>query len=569
MVFLSNREPEFNQFVLSFLTKYEDVKVYDYLNSSKGKKRLKTIKEKRELFVSFKEGVIFSRGLLDLIPQGYYVLEDISKGDALKVPELSLDEIKKTLSVFELRDDQAVAVAKCLGVKRGVIQMPTATGKSAIITSVLKRLHEVNPDMHSLVIAPTLSTVENIQNSFKANNLDSSIYGHPDKEIVSPITVSLVQSLVGTDITLDNINAVVYDECLSGHSRILMPDGSEKYLADVYGDDSIKQVLTFNLETKQYEVKDIVRKIRTEYDDRFWRVYAEDLTGKHKRIGVSVTPNHKIYIKDKGYIRADEIEIGDLVKVDVSNIRYSDIFESTTYAQVIRISPNIGKFAKYKYNLEVADNHNYFADKILVSNCHHLKCDTWNQLNMMLPNVEYALGFSALSIDKSDIYKNDIRFIDYDSALIIGSSGKVIMHMDADYYIKNKIIATPIIFRVKHDELFLPEGADESDWQLSVKKGLMSEDRTDKIAKITSIFTENNRKVLILVSEKDFAFKICSKLADYGVTDFGISFGSGQGYLFSGFYPPKDDKSEIKFKTENSLKVIEKLGKGDVKVLIT
>ena len=46
------------------------------------------------------------------------------------------------------------------------------------------------------------------------------------------------------------------------------------------------------------------------------------------------------------------------------------------------------------YNLEVEGNHNYFVDGVLVHNCHHIPCQTLQQLLANLPG-RYRFGLSA------------------------------------------------------------------------------------------------------------------------------------------------------------------------------
>lgn len=573
VITLSKGQEGFKDFVSKFLLKYEEVTKPDYFNSTRTKKRFKTVKERRELYTDCGSHITFSRGLLEVIPETEYKLFlsedcDFNQYDA---PPLDFETIKKTLDVFDLRDDQAVAVSKGLYLKRGVIQMPTATGKSAIITSIIKRLLERYPEMKILVLAPTLSTVKNINSTLVKNGLDSKVFGHPCKEICSEVTSSLVQSLVSLDEDssqqLKKIDAVFYDECLPANSKILLPDGTCKTILEIYSDESIQEVMSYNVTANCYEVKKILRKFRTPFDERFCKVYYEDKNSGELR-GVTCTRNHKIYTKNRGYIPAEELTSDDWIKVDYPFARNWKVLDKFTYMKVSRVSFNIGKVAPYKYNIEVEDNHNYFANDVLVSNCHHLSCDSWNKLNTLLPNVEYSLGFSALSIDKKEIYETDIRNISYNSSLIVGCSGRVLMHMDPSYYIEKGIIALPVVMRVDHS-VALPDNFDESVWAKLNKLGLMSSSRTDKVARICSIFDKYKRKVLVLISEKDYAFRLAEFLVQYGVTDFGISFGAGTGYVFKGLAPPTDESEiNIEYDKEESLSVVDKLSSDEINILI-
>lgn len=566
LVLMSKDQSNWTNFVSTYLTKYEEVTKLDYLNSTRSRKRFKTVKERRDLYTTKGEFIIFSRGILEMIPETEYTFEELVP-ETLETPDLTFDDIKVTLDAFNLRDDQIIAVNKALKVRRGVIQLPTAVGKSAIITAIIKRLQEVNPQMKSLVLAPTLSTVKNINDTFKDEGLDTTIYGHPHKIIGDHITTALVQSLLTAkdDDLLTDVNAVFYDECLPGKAKILLPYRDYKTIAEIYEDDSINEVLSFDLDERKYVVRKILRKFKTPYNDRFCRVYYKGLSDDSK-IGLTCTLNHKIYTRDKGYRPAQDL-VGEEIKVHYPNLIYSPILNEYTYRKVIRVSPNIGSKAEYKYNLEVEGTHNYFADNVLVSNCHHLKCDTWNKLNTLLPNVEYALGFSALSIDKDEIYKTNFKDLSYEAALITGSSGRVLLHMDPSYYIQRGIIALPAVMRVQ-SQIKFPEGFDESKWHEVVKQGIMSTPRTLTLVGVTSMFNKYDRKVLILVPEREYAFRIGDILVAKGVTNFGISFGAGAGYLYESHTFDEDGTIQVSYKNENSLDVLDKLSTNEINILI-
>lgn len=563
IVFLSKKESQWQDFVRQYLIKYEEVTKLDYMNSSRDRKKFKFVKERRDLYTENTDFIIFSRGILELIPSSEYEREELVS-DSLVEPRLTYEEIKTTLDSFDLRDDQVIAVSKALKVHRGVIQLPTAVGKSAIITTIIKRLQEVNPDMKSLVLAPTLSTVKNINDTLEEAGIDTAIYGHPNKEINTHTTAALVQSLLAVkdDHLLEDINAVFYDECLPSKSKILLPDHQYKSIADIYEDESINEVVAFDINSQQYVTRKILRKFRTPFNSRFCRVYYKDISGTS---GITCTLNHKIYTQELGYLSAEELEPGLHIKVHYNLL--SQVFNFATYREVVRVSPNIGSKAEYKYNLEVEGTHNYFADNVLVSNCHHLKCDTWNKLNTLLPNVEYALGFSALSIDKKEIYKTDFKDLSYNASLIIGSSGRVLLHMDPSYYIQKGIIALPAVMRIKSTITF-PEGFDESKWHEVVKQGVMSTPRTVALTKVASMFNQYNRKVLILVPEKEYAFRIGEYLVKQGVTNYGISFGAGVGYLYDSSYEDEDGSLKINYVDEDSLEVLEGLSTNKINILI-
>lgn len=563
-VLLSKSEEDYQNFINNFLVKYETVSRIDPYRSTKSHRVLRTEKVRRNLFVDQGDAISFSRGLLSVIPESEYRVTDILSKNLYQEFSADPEEIKHSLPSFDLREDQVLAVLKCLYMKRGVIQLPTAVGKSSIITATVKQILSQYPESKILVLAPTLSTVEGINKTLLRNEIDSTIFGHPNKE-VTQVTSALVQSLVSYSETcpdfLEGVNAVFYDECLPGNSQVLLSDGSTRSIKEIYEDDSINEVMSYNIETNKYEIKRILRKFKTPFNSKFWRVYYKDPVTE-KVQGASFTDNHKVYTQ-RGYVQVKDLTKEDKVKIDFPFCRCHSSMTSATYIKIIRVSPNIGSVSKYKYNLEVEDNHNYFASRLLVSNCHHLKCDTWCKLNSLLKNVEVSLGFSALSVPRSEIYLTDIRDMSYETSLIVGSTGRVLMHMDPSYYIERGIIALPIVFQI-NNHIDLPKGFDETSWSNLTKEGLMSDSRTKEVCSVARVFSHYQRKVLILVSERDYAFKIGEFLARSSMTSFGISFGAGTGYICQEL---KED-GEVCYHEVDSLSVLDSLSQGDISVVI-
>ena len=397
----------FSAFADEFLTKYETVMKPDIY--SPGRNKLKAVMEKRVLYTRKRDLARFPRGLLEFIPKEEYSVKSESKDTGNPIINVTDDQILNTIDKFKLRNDQIIAVKKCLLCKRGVIQLPTATGKSAIITSTIKIIHGYNPGFKFLVIAPTLVTVKNMYDTLIDNGVDAGIFGHPNKDFDHVVTVALVQSLASCSNYSDSsmINAVFYDEC------------------------------------------------------------------------------------------------------------------------------------------------------------HHLKCDTWNNLNMMLPNAEYSLGFSALSIDKSEIMKSDIRDLSYDASLIVGNTGRVIMHMDPSYYINKGIIAKPVVVRLKY-KYKLPEGFDESNWRELVELYISSYPRAYMFSSVVKEFSTRGRKVLVLVSEKKQAYMIGDILYKLGISRFGISFGAGKGYVPRGI----NDQEEVIYDGRDTTEVLSGISTGELDIVI-
>ena len=108
-----------------------------------------------------------------------------------------------------------------------------------------------------------------------------------------------------------------------------------------------EKVYSFNLDNNEIELKEVLELIHSSAKD----TYKLTIGGKT----VEMTSKHQVYIVDKGWTRAYNIKIGDMMlsasgdKVKITNI------EHIKYDEPINT-----------YNLAVEDNSNYFVTDIQV-----------------------------------------------------------------------------------------------------------------------------------------------------------------------------------------------------------
>lgn len=122
-----------------------------------------------------------------------------------------------------MRKYQRDAVIDALMGVRGVFVSPTASGKSAVIYSIVMFLTKIL-DLRGLVIVPSTSLVEQMRGDFidyagmnDGLDLDADthvIYSGKDKNIEKPITISTWQSLYRlNEEWFDRFDFVIGDEC--------------------------------------------------------------------------------------------------------------------------------------------------------------------------------------------------------------------------------------------------------------------------------------------------------------------------------------------------------------------
>jgi superfamily II DNA or RNA helicase len=107
------------------------------------------------------------------------------------------------------------------------------------------------------------------------------------------------------------------------------------------------------------------------------------------------TPGHPFYSEDKKrYIRAVDLTAGIRLK------KQGGLSSLTRVDRIKILEPGSdGKFGGmcpdgYVYNIEVEGNNNYFADGVLVHNCHHTPAGTWKKILETWPSSR-ILGVTA------------------------------------------------------------------------------------------------------------------------------------------------------------------------------
>ena len=187
---------------------------------------------------------------------------------------------------------------------------------------------------------------------------------------------------------LNSFDMVVFDECFSYYSKVLLEDGREEFIGKIVIEKMDVRVMSYDWETGRVEPRRIVRHLCNGMRQlRYLRT-----TAGH----VEVTENHKYYRMDGSEVLAGELKQGDRVAV----IRNSPEGLSLVEGEVVENSPWDSGRPNQVYNLEVEGNHNYFCGGALVSNCHMLKHHSSQRTQACrLINAKYRIGLSGTPID--------------------------------------------------------------------------------------------------------------------------------------------------------------------------
>ena len=259
--------------------------------------------------------------------------------------------------------------------------------------------------MEGLLIAKAVKAIA------KQNNIDLRIF------IVCPVTLKLNWLEEAASVS-ENIEVfsyakiptppesqkyiIIFDECFLYDTVVMTEKGLMK-IGDIV-EDKIDVKILSKTESGDLEYRKINRWIKCERKTRLIKIQYSD--------GLLVcTENHKIYTQERGYVRANQIKSGETMLKLQSNFldtdkgeSYSKVLQQIVYSKLsasyegrknkteieqekysfncVRVESvtfleqgmqreyGLHNPTNYVYNLEIDINHNYFAESILVSNCH-------------------------------------------------------------------------------------------------------------------------------------------------------------------------------------------------------
>ncbi len=141
-------------------------------------------------------------------------------------------------------------------------------------------------------------------------------------------------------------NRLVHNRCFVAGTKITLLDGEYKNIEDVVVGE---KVLTYNELTGETELG-IVGDLKIHNVEDVIDLVFDDTTL------LTTTPEHPFFVKEKGWVEAKNLQEGDVcIKDDKTDIT------------IISVKEDVSSHTVYNL-LSVSENHNFFANKILVHN---------------------------------------------------------------------------------------------------------------------------------------------------------------------------------------------------------
>lgn len=165
-------------------------------------------------------------------------------------------------------------------------------------------------------------------------------------DIISEVVIVYNVKVVENNHNFFANNLLVHNRCFVAGTKITLPDGEYKNIEDVVVGE---KVLTYNESTGETELG-IVGDLKIHNVEDVIDLVFDDTTS------ITTTPEHPFFVKEKGWVEAKNLQEGNVcVKDDKTDIT------------IISVKENVSSHTVYNL-LSVSENHNFFANKILVHN---------------------------------------------------------------------------------------------------------------------------------------------------------------------------------------------------------
>ncbi len=210
-----------------------------------------------------------------------------------------------------------------LGLKfgRGIFELATSAGKSLIIYGLIKNYWENIGSKKVLILVPGKQLVSQMAGDLEDYGMSTDkicrYTAEGDREYTGQnVIISNTAWILLHGKKLPEIDIVIVDECLR-KGTLITTKNSQIPIEDICVGD---EVLSYNVETNIWEFKTVLQTFKNLHKsqsyDYFLQIEMED-----GRI-IEVTPNHKIYTTNRGYVRADELNEED--DIQLSNLKPCD-----------------------------------------------------------------------------------------------------------------------------------------------------------------------------------------------------------------------------------------------------
>ena len=182
--------------------------------------------------------------------------------------------------------------------------------------------------------------------------------------------------------------------CLVGESLVQTNKGyiEIKDLVERFEKGEDFEIVSFNFEKNKKEFKKLQNAFLTKRNAEVVELFFENT------IALRCTPDHEVFTKDRGKVQAKELQLSDRIYVEDG---------LTVMVQIAELKGTFDVF-----DITVEDNHNFYANGVLVSNCGEIPGNPDMTTVCLLGSInltQYVYINDGVSYFDWDTYKQDIR----------------------------------------------------------------------------------------------------------------------------------------------------------------
>lgn len=181
------------------------------------------------------------------------------------------------------------------------------------------------------------------------------------------------------DSVYDEYKGITTNPCVAGDTIINTDKGklTIKEVVERFNSGEKFKVLSYNIEDNKPELKPITKALLTKKDAKLIEIKI------NKDVKLKLTPEHKVYTSNRGYVEASSLTKDDLLIICFSELKntYQELYKDIEITSIEEVKN------EDVYDISVEKNHNFFANNILVHNCGEIFMDPNNSCRLMHINL--------------------------------------------------------------------------------------------------------------------------------------------------------------------------------------
>jgi intein/homing endonuclease len=388
--------------------------------------------------------------------------------------------VKSIETIEPVGDEEAVCIS--VNSKRNLYITDDYTVTHNTIVAIRSLVETFKVSLPALVLCPA-SVVENWAIEIQSwapgvkiviiDDMASKVPVFPSFHVIYVMSWALLDDRV-TELTQVGLSSIVADECFVADTLVTTTRGDVPIQDVVIGDEVLSHdvsALVWNKVTKTYikqSTKQLVKVI-------------------HESGEFTCTYDHKVWTKEKEYVKAKHL-LGLHVRMTTGHpgTEGYTAYSQVTCLEECSLASSIG-MERTVYDLEVEDAHNYFANGVLVSNCHYIKN----------PEAQRTMAFAELAGQlKHVLLMSGTPIVNNTAELdtikkFIGEKPLMIRRLleDVATFVPPKARSyLPIDLRPKHREIYDKAVNDFEKWLTEEKEKLLGEGNAEEdVARIMAV----------------------------------------------------------------------------------